>query len=272
MENAENIARLVTDLRRRRLAQLPIRWDEPWLFRSLAGIDAAVVIDGTALAFDGTKVAPGEMNVAPPFDECVVGLAVGAFTSAWLISATAEPPDGDYRWHLDLARFQSTSGGGVSDGSRAAVKVDQVGRPSRWKFAPGLPESSGDAVWAVLRCFDFLNCANVELIEPQRSRAEQRRLGRFGVTVKTLAVYPGGSRKSGHASGMPYGAMPLTNVRGHYSHFGNCCPGIHEPKGLAFGRLTGRFWVPSFARGDEANGSVVKTYELRQRANSQQRN
>lgn len=113
----------------------------------------------------------------------------------------------------------------------------------------------------LLGALNLLSCTNVTAEEPVRSRAESRRLARAGVTLKVLTVKPTGKRTaSGRTNPEPVGVR-LTSVRGHFAHYGACCP-THEPRGLLFGKLTGRYYVPQHARGSEEVGEIHKTYEL----------
>jgi hypothetical protein len=108
----------------------------------------------------------------------------------------------------------------------------------------------------LLGTLNFLSCRNVELEEPQRPRAERRRLAAAGVTVKTLNVFPVGRSTRGGA-GNQSGGIPLTSVRGSFHHYGP-----KYGRGLLFGKLEGKFWVPQHARGDAQNGRVEKDYRL----------
>jgi hypothetical protein len=97
---------------------------------------------------------------------------------------------------------------------------------------------------------NFLNCSNVRAIEPERSRGERRRMARTGVTVTTLNVFPTRTLGAGRRAGESVG-VPLTSVRGHFAEYGP-----RYGKGLLFGRVEGRFWIPQHARGDAAVGVV----------------
>lgn len=115
----------------------------------------------------------------------------------------------------------------------------------------------------LLGSLNFLNCRNVELVEPHRPRSERRRIARTGVTISEIAVRPTGSTTRARVVGTSEGsATPLTSVRGHFSHYGDCCPGQHEPRGKLFGRLEGRYWIPQHARGDREHGERESRYRL----------
>jgi hypothetical protein len=108
----------------------------------------------------------------------------------------------------------------------------------------------------VLGALNFLNCRNVSIEEPKRPRAERRRIERTGVQVHEIMVTPTGrsARSSGESEG---GIMPLTSVRGHFAHYGP-----KYEKGLLFGKIEGRFWIPQYARGDAEHGEDEHSYVL----------
>jgi hypothetical protein len=108
----------------------------------------------------------------------------------------------------------------------------------------------------LLGALNFLNCRNVSIEEPKRSRAERRRIERTGVRVHEIMVTPTG-RSTRSASPESTGIMPLTSVRGHFAHYGP-----KYGKGLLFGKLEGRFWIPQFARGDAEHGEHEHSYAL----------
>lgn len=57
-------------------------------------------------------------------------------------------------------------------------------------------------------------------------------------------------------------AVPARSRRRPVHHYGDCCPGRHEPRGLLFGERTGRVWVPQHARGDAEMGTTRQTFHL----------
>lgn len=113
----------------------------------------------------------------------------------------------------------------------------------------------------LLGAVNLLACTNITAEVPPRARAESRRLARIGVTVKVLTVKPHRTARRGVSASISDTQQRLTSVRGHFAHYGACCP-THEPRGLLFGKLTGRYYVPQHARGSAEQGEIVKTYEL----------
>lgn len=109
----------------------------------------------------------------------------------------------------------------------------------------------------LLGTLNFMNCRNVQLVEPTRPRAEARRIQRTGVRVSTINVFPvGRSVKSpGNSNGQ---GVPLSSVRGHFSKYGP-----EYDRGLLFGKYSGRFWIPQHARGSAEYGESVNDYKLR---------
>lgn len=114
----------------------------------------------------------------------------------------------------------------------------------------------------LLATLNFMNCRNVELVDSPMPRSARRRIERTapGITVKELSVFPTGKRYAGGTSKANEGGVPLHSVRGHFAHYGDCCPGMHEPRGLLFGKLAGRYFVAQHARGTADNGVIDKTY------------
>ncbi len=185
---------------------------------------------------------------------------------------TAEPVDwARVRWTIDTLLWV----GGRSHGK----PFPTAGPMHCWRFAvydtgepadlhwvdlvPDYPMENWDMAHLVLLgTLNFLNCRNVDLVEPTRPRAQSRRLARTGVQVYELTVFPAGRSTRRGAGGGSGAGVPLASVRGHFAHYGDCCPGAHEPRGLAFGRLEGRFWIPQHARGNAEMGEHDSTYRV----------
>lgn len=112
------------------------------------------------------------------------------------------------------------------------------------------------AMMVLLDTFNMLNCVNVTIAEPMRPRAERRRVSRMGVTVNEIHVKP--TSKSYRGMGTPLSAIPsspLSSVRGHFAEYGP-----KYGKGLLFGRVEGRFWIPQHIRGSEILGISEQEY------------
>ena len=133
------------------------------------------------------------------------------------------------------------------------VDLLQDGKPEQWDWSR----------WTVLGVYGFLNSRNIEVIPDNgMRRPDRRREQRLGIRSHVLTVKPTGSRRAatGAAGGDPV-LLPMSSVRGHYAHYGACCR-HHEPGGLLFGKLTGRVWVPQYARGDDEVGTVEQTFVI----------
>jgi hypothetical protein len=113
----------------------------------------------------------------------------------------------------------------------------------------------------LLGALNFMNCRNVELVEPQRPRAQARALARTGVRVSEINVFPIGRSTRGRAAATH--GVPLTSVRGHFARYGPA-----YDRGLLFGKYEGRFWIPQHARGDRDHGEIRQTFELHPEASS----
>lgn len=114
-------------------------------------------------------------------------------------------------------------------------------------------------LFVALGALTFMNCRNVELVEPNRQRAERRRLERLGVRMHTINVFPAGATTRGLRQ--PGDGVPLGTVRGHMAHYGP-----EYGKGLLFGKHAGRFWIPMHARGAKEHGEVEHDYVIRDEA------
>lgn len=116
-----------------------------------------------------------------------------------------------------------------------------------------------------LEVVNMANCANIEIVEPRRTRAERRRMARISpsAVVTQLMIRTKGTRaRSSSVVQQSDNLTPLHHVRGHVAHYGDCCPGRHAPRGLLFGKITAKVWVPSHARGDERNGTREHAYTV----------
>lgn len=115
-----------------------------------------------------------------------------------------------------------------------------------------------------LVALNFMACRNVDVVDTvYESRSERRRMERTGVKVSRITVFPTGKSRRSEKNTIPVG-VPLTTVRGHYAHYGDCCPFRHDPKGLLFGRLEGKYWIPQHAIGSEEFGVNVNDYKLKE--------
>ena len=125
-------------------------------------------------------------------------------------------------------------------------------------------------MWTALQTITFFHCRNVHVVPgeplpPKVAKAQTKKLGRAPLVYSVVKIDPFGQRKARAAANGGGTAAPrrLHTVPGHFAHFGNCCPGVHEPHGLAFGKLTGMFWSPPHIRGDLEAGAVVHDYQMR---------
>lgn len=179
---------------------------------------------------------------------------------------TAEPIDwNDVRWIVT---------GGLYVGGRSQGQPAPTGGPMHMiEYALGADGEPLDLHWiqcrpdidretwqnaelTLLAALNFMNCRNIEIVEPRRPRAEARRLFRTGVTVNTISVLPTG--KSARSDRQPSGdGVPLTSVRGHFASYGPA-----YGRGLLFGKYEGRFWIPQHARGHADLGEHRNSYEI----------
>lgn len=283
---AEAIGKVVADLKAGRVRLLdPERTGVA--DKALSLVDDPAVVDCTGIyrslveRDEEIYIYEDHPSVAPPFDEAafcyanehgnVVVMHATQSDPALSRWRTAEPVDwDDVRWITEVMVWL----GGRSDRGpfpttgpahlwRIATGSDGTPLDIRWvKLLTEYPMERWDmAQLVVLGALNFLNCRNVEIVEPARPRAERRRVARTGVKVNVLNVFPSGSSSSSRSDGDGAG-VPLTSVRGHFAHYGDCCPGHHDPKGKLFGRLSGRFWIPQHARGTAELGTSEHSYRL----------
>lgn len=169
---------------------------------------------------------------------------------------------------VDARRFWPNSGTGMV-GPVAIVKL-LIAEDGALIWNRRFPINEADdckfATWpliTVLGTLSLLNSTNCSLVEAPLPRSLRRAEQRYGVRSHVIQVTTKNrSTRSGRAGEPSTITYPLTSVRGHHAHYGDCCPRYHEPKGLLFGKLTGRVWVPQYARGDESVGHVDQTFMM----------
>lgn len=226
-------------------------------------------------------------SLLPPWQECFIGYR-NIHGNAVVSYVIADPwrPEFAWRtageegndltgaaWRISIFMFASgtdTEGFHVSAigpiaYSRIAINAD--GRPLDigWvEIAEGQGSKGGDwSRFTTLGVFSFMNCRNIEIVEPNYSRAHRRREDRSGgPRSSVLTISERGRRTPGKAGpGEPI-QTPMTSVAGHYRHYGDCCPGQHEPRGLLFGKYTCRIWDPQRARGVAEAGKVEQRFTV----------
>jgi hypothetical protein len=182
---------------------------------------------------------------------------------------TAEPlfDWSQVRWVLNTFLF-------IGGRSEAVGPIPTTGPVHAWQFAiaedgepldlhwvhlvPHVAMESWDMAHLVLLgALNFANCRNIEIVEPKRERHAQRRLDRTGVRISTIQIRAFGRSTRSRAGDEPAGLTPLTSVRGHFA-----CYGPQYGRGLLFGRLAGRFWIPQHARGTSEEGVSITDYRL----------
>lgn len=118
-------------------------------------------------------------------------------------------------------------------------------------------------LWTMALC----NMRNIvtELVRPPVRRRHRKRGNVAPTRFHVLRLQlPGGNRVgldglTAHDDGGE--GVGLHLVRGHPAHYGDCCPGQHEPRKLLFGKHQGVYWIPAHMRGDPERGEVLKDYE-----------
>jgi len=142
---------------------------------------------------------------------------------------------------------------------RFAISEDGTPLDVHWvNGAPHMhPRKWDNAMVVVAKAITWMNCRNIELVEPTRPRPEQRRMARYSdVKVKELHIHPVGKTYRYDSNTKVGGGVPLHSVRGHLARYG-----IDGRKKL-FGRITGTFWIPAHARGSAVYGEHETTRTL----------
>lgn len=124
------------------------------------------------------------------------------------------------------------------------------------------------AIFYVLQTLQFLNVRNVvvEKCAPAKKVSDkyQKKTGKPLQKWQTISIQPLGT-KTVRASGVYQGGTNLVGqhiAKGHLAHYGDCCPGAHEPNGKLFGKLEGVYWVPMHVRGNPSVGQIHTNIEV----------
>lgn len=262
-----DVARTGADRDIHRLAQSMV--SEPMV------VDATAIYHSLLAKDDPVALYEDHPCISPPWDEAAISY-VNEHGNVIVMHASSFPLRSPWetenvvewervRWEVCIFVW---IGGRRGDGSamptsgpvhmwQLAVYDDGEPADVHWvHLVPEYPMERWDmAQLVVLGALNFVNCRNVVLIDPIRPRAEARRIARTGITVHTINVLPTGSTSRG-LKGDPVG-VPITSVRGHFA-----CYGERYGRGLLFGKLSGRFWIPQHARGDAAVGESRHDFRL----------
>lgn len=114
----------------------------------------------------------------------------------------------------------------------------------------------------------FMNLRNVTLEQHAPSPAQNRKHRRKRkadhdlLTFGTLRIDPLGAKSQGGGQSRSIGETRFHIARGGLRHYGDCCPGVHLPNGLLFGKLEGVYYVPAHVRGNPEHGVKLTTVEI----------
>lgn len=289
ISSAEAIGAVVSDLRNHRvkpglntkMAAIPKLLGPKWAIAGAPVVDATSIY--RSLVADGKEFDVYGNNVAPPWKQAALGFQTkyGAVVVVDLYVTDGklqwQPGDEEDSAHadhtIDWNRVECVLNASLWLGgrNRAGQPVATSGPFHWWRIAlyPGgeiadirwhqietLDEdATNGAIATLLATFNFLNCRNVQLVEPHRPRAMQRRIARHGFRVSELSVTPIGRSTRSEPSGNHI-ALPLHSVRGHFAEYGK------NGKGLLFGKLAGRYWIPQHARGQAEVGVVAQKFTV----------
>jgi hypothetical protein len=204
-----------------------------------------------------------------PWDDALIAY-VNTHENVWVLQVHQEPWSEARQWDTDnevdwgrvrwLVETSMWIGGRGGRGRKLATQgplrllqhaVYEDGSPADMHWLSMLPGPDGGELWempsVVLNAsLNFLACSNVEVAEPKRPFPLRQRLRKTRVQVQEIVVRPPGKRRQSTGSPRAVDALdtPLTSVRGHFSHYGE-----QYGRGLLFGKLAGKFWIPAHARG-----------------------
>lgn len=199
----------------------------------------------------------------------VLGICSSNSSGSWVPPDTAQ--DWDHCWHM--TQFI----GDRNWVSLAAMEMQvglnehygMVGNPLTIDRSGGFyPEASRQRIKAgfilFLEVVEMLDCINVstEYIEPgTKHRKKKRKPAPGRLSYHRLLVKALGQRTRSEP-GDPTGDRPYSKSRGSTAHYGNCCPGIHEPRGKLFGRIEGQIWRNAHWAGNEKYGTIESELTL----------
>jgi hypothetical protein len=185
------------------------------------------------------------------------------------------------RWVWGVGVFQEDFGRAFGPLATVSAALDEWGRLMDTKWDVHFPlKKDAEAkdvnpltlhpFMVFLMTMNFMQCANIELtyVDPPAALSRKHRKkgklqpGQDLVRYHTLGIRPAGAgtRTRGRSSSSSGDLVAFHPVRGEFHHYGDCCPGLHGPKGLLFGKLTGRFWVPAHVRGNPQRGTIKQEF------------
>lgn len=245
--------------------------------RRMSGLTAsmakAIVIDATAI-YEGLEDhsaaddALDDLDLSPPWSNAIIGYTPDA-RRVFVVHAEVHSDRtsaGGAMWMLSTwmggrnARGEAMRTYGPIDMTNIVVGESKTEVLDRFDLYTELPEGvvaiNRSAVRTAMATINFVNCRNVELVEPTRTRAERRRIERTGVRVHELTIRPIGRSSTGSGE-VADGAVPFTSVRGHFAQYGP-----KYGRGLLFGQHEGRYWIPQHARGSAEHGTVEQRFTI----------
>ena len=141
---------------------------------------------------------------------------------------------------------------------RFAIYEDGEPADIHWThLVPVVPmHKFNNALGVLTELLNMVNCVNVHVVEADRHmpRPQRRRFERMGVSFSEVHVRPTSKSYRGKGTALADMEMPLHGVRGHYANYGA------DGRGLLFGKLAGRYWIPPHMRGSAGIGTVEQTY------------
>lgn len=280
---ADAIANVISDLRAQRVRHV---LDDARINRLATEhattstiVDATTIYTSLVAKDSPIWIYEDHPNIAPPWESAAI-CYVNEHGNVIVMQTRATNHDGKQLWESEneirwsgvrwiLETFLWIGGRSDSVGAfpttgpihmwRFAVYGSGELADMRWiHLCPEYPMENWDMAHLVLLgTLNFMSCRNIVLVDPKRPRAQRRRLAKLGVSVKTINVLPTSETYSGNRTSPDATSMPLTSVRGHFARYGP-----EYDRGLLFGKLSGRFWIPQHAKGSVEHGTSEHDYRV----------
>lgn len=217
---------------------------------------------------DAAEPLNGRWPISLPFNDFWLEgqCARGGLWGARVTANPQENREGD-GWYGFIESYYAADGVAPHHTAGHSFAVDATGNVF-WEPPSGAIDNDNRrrGIAAFVGAFEtlaMLACSNVSLAprlqrDAATVRAATKRNGGHaaGYRYHVLVVRPAGARSD--APAQEIGNMPRHVCRGHFAEYGP-----EFGKGLLFGRLAGRFYIPPHVRGDAKNGVVEKDYEVR---------
>jgi hypothetical protein len=187
-----------------------------------------------------------------------------------------EPAWKAVRWLWQIFLFQGAKGKVFGPLSSMAAALDEGGALIDATYQSHIDGISHEQLETFtlfpmqifLTTVNFMQCANIRTVyvnPPEKLSRKHMRQGHINqplVRYHVLKLVAGPAERARSQGGDGTGLVGFHPVRGGFHHYGNCCPGRHPPKGLYFGKGTGRYWVPAHAAGNPNRAVITRDFAI----------